>query len=196
LVDVLSTMLADREHLARGVDVVWFASDYPYPVSLTADFELRSTTTTTTGDGGRAWSSAASGLGKSAASSSPFASSTTVGNSGVSLPSKPLPKSVTFRNFNEQHDTAVSILQDAFRQGGELEAWKLTDVSEAITHRLEHHSRDDPSDGLDDVGSSNDDLEELEGLVRDAGVLGIVDKLVATEATLFVSGSRKCSRQR
>jgi hypothetical protein len=175
-------MLADREHLARGVDVVWFASDYPYPISLPSS-EPRPAT----GDVERPlWPLASSGLGNS----------TRLPDPGSSLPSKPLPKSGTFRNFNEQHDAAVSILQDAFKQGGELETWTLTDVSEAIAHRLDNHNKGGPSAGLGDVVSSNDRLEDVEGLVRDPGVLGIVDKLIATEATLFVSGSRKCSRHR
>ncbi|KAH6913618.1 hypothetical protein BKA70DRAFT_1097153, partial [Coprinopsis sp. MPI-PUGE-AT-0042] len=129
LVDVLSTILADREHLAKDVDVVWFASDYPYP---------------------------------------------------------PLPKSGTFRNFDAQHDAAISILQDAFKPGGELQAWKLMGASEAILNLGQR---------TEQLQQAKGDLDPLE-LLRDPGVLGIVDKMIVSEAMLFVSGSKKCSRHR
>ncbi|KAJ3506057.1 hypothetical protein NMY22_g17369 [Coprinellus aureogranulatus] len=85
-------------------------------------------------------------------------------------------KSGTFKTFGEQHEAAVGILMKAFQEGEELANWKLVDISRSIQIN-------------EDISSEEDTL------LRDTGVLGVLDKLVATRADLFVSGSRRCSRQ-
>ena len=91
-------------------------------------------------------------------------------------------KSGTFKTFGEQHEAAVRILTKAFEGGGELVGWELVDVSTSIQVSQLH----------DEASAEN-----LSGeLVKDAGVLGILDKMVVSRANLFVSGSRRCSRSR
>ncbi|EAU83290.2 hypothetical protein CC1G_10731 [Coprinopsis cinerea okayama7 len=85
-------------------------------------------------------------------------------------------KSGTFRNFNEHHDEAIAIFRSAFDGGGELAGWRLMDAAGAMREAAFK--------------------KEEEALLQDTGVLGIVDKMIAMKATLFVSGSKKCSRQR
>jgi len=82
-------------------------------------------------------------------------------------------KSGTFREFEARHEEAVQVLRKAFEEDGELDRWKVTDISEA----MKSHVADSE-------------------LLNDAGVLGIVDKLIGTEANLFVSGSNRCARRR
>jgi hypothetical protein len=65
------------------------------------------------------------------------------------------------------------VLRNAFEVGGELDRWKVTDISEA----MEDHAVD-------------------KELSSDAGVLGILDKLIGIQANLFVSGSNRCARRR
>ncbi|KAH9481068.1 hypothetical protein JR316_0005587 [Psilocybe cubensis] len=83
-------------------------------------------------------------------------------------------KSGTFRDFDILHENAIEILRKAFDKQGELHEWKLTDFAEAI---------------------ENDSKPQNE-LLHDTGVLGILDKLVSTNAAIFVSGSSRCSRKR
>ncbi|TFK27864.1 hypothetical protein FA15DRAFT_117870 [Coprinopsis marcescibilis] len=129
LIDLVSSMLHDTDHLAKDVNTVWFASDYPYPI---LDSELKNSRTS-------------------------FA------------------KSGTFRNFNEHHETAVGILKEAFKEGGELHEWDLVDVNEATANANLHKGDED--------------------LLQDTGILGIVDKLILSRARLLVGGSKKCSKQ-
>ena len=82
-------------------------------------------------------------------------------------------KSGTFKEFEIRHEEAVQVLRMAFEEGGELDGWKVTDIPEA----MESHVVD-------------------KALVNDAGVLGIVDKLIGIQANLFVSGSNRCARRR
>ena len=82
-------------------------------------------------------------------------------------------KSGTFREFEIRHEEAIQVLRMAFEEGGELDGWKVTDIPEA----MESHVVD-------------------KELVNDAGVLGIVDKLIGIQANLFVSGSNRCARRR
>jgi hypothetical protein len=82
-------------------------------------------------------------------------------------------KSGTFREFEIRHEEAVQVLRNAFEVGGELDRWKVTDISEA----MEDHAVD-------------------KELSNDAGVLGILDKLIGIQANLFVSGSNRCARRR
>ncbi|KAF4613570.1 hypothetical protein D9613_007393 [Agrocybe pediades] len=80
-------------------------------------------------------------------------------------------KSGTFKDFDVLHEEVIETLRKAFDQDGELSKWKLTDFVEATSKAKE-----------DEV-------------LQDPGVLGILDKLVSTKSSLFVSGSTKCSRK-
>lgn len=82
-------------------------------------------------------------------------------------------KSGTFREFEIRHEEAVQVLRMAFDEGGELDRWKVTDIAE----RMESHDVDNE-------------------LLNDAGVLGILDKLIGIQANLFISGSNRCARRR
>ncbi|KAF5327721.1 hypothetical protein D9619_003983 [Psilocybe cf. subviscida] len=82
-------------------------------------------------------------------------------------------KSGTFKDFDTRHEVAVDILRVAFEDGGDLSAWRLTDLIEA----------------------AEEDGEEDEEFLKDSGALGIVDKLVSINANVFVSGSSRCSRR-
>lgn len=82
-------------------------------------------------------------------------------------------KSGTFREFEIRHEEAVQVLRLAFDEGGELDRWKVTDIPEA----MESHDVDNE-------------------LLNDAGVLGILDKLIGIQASIFVSGSNRCARRR
>ncbi|KAK7027236.1 hypothetical protein VNI00_015325 [Paramarasmius palmivorus] len=86
-------------------------------------------------------------------------------------------KSTTFRSLVPEHDQAIQILKDAFCPGGALEGWNLTDLTTEI-------SRMDEAIGLS------------EDMLRDPGVLGILDKLVGMKADVFVSGKKGCARKR
>ena len=80
-------------------------------------------------------------------------------------------KSGTFRDFEIRHEKAVQVLRTAFEDGGELARWQVTDISEA-------------TESID------------KGLLKDTGILGIVDKLIAIQADMFLSGSNRCARRR
>ena len=82
-------------------------------------------------------------------------------------------KSGTFREFEIRHERAVQVLREAFEEGGELGRWEVTDISEATESYV-----------ID------------KELSNDAGILGIVDKLIAMQADLFLSGSNRCARRR
>ena len=82
-------------------------------------------------------------------------------------------KSGTFKNFEIRHEKAIDVLRNAFDGQSELARWKLTDLADA----MEIHGKDAE-------------------LIHDAGVLGIVDKMISMNAQLFVSGSNHCSRKR
>jgi len=92
----------------------------------------------------------------------------------------PLRKSSTFKALSIEHDDAVGILAEAFQSGGDLEAWKLTDLAEQLR-------RYPYVEGRFDVN---------ETLLGDSGVFAILDKLVIVKAKVFVSGSTDCSKIR
>ncbi|KAF8434179.1 hypothetical protein L210DRAFT_3348147, partial [Boletus edulis BED1] len=90
----------------------------------------------------------------------------------------PMRKSSTFKTVSLEHDDAIGILAEAFQSGGELEAWKLTDLAGQIRHYPYVEGRFDVN----------------ETLLGDSGVFGILDKLVVVQARVFVSGSTDCSK--
>ena len=98
-------------------------------------------------------------------------------------------RSNTFRSVSHEHIEAIGIFTSAFRAGGVLENWKLTGVSE----ELDRVRREMEKEGKGYVLEEDDD----EGvLLEDSGVLGILDKLVAMNSALFVSGAKRCGRVR
>ncbi|KAJ1310490.1 hypothetical protein OPQ81_007223 [Rhizoctonia solani] len=79
----------------------------------------------------------------------------------------------TFRDVGDRHRAAISEFHNAFQPGGTLRAYKLTNYAE-LSQNVEHD-------------------ESLP--VNDPGFLGIVDKLIAQRAELFISGSSgSCAR--
>ncbi|KAJ6512643.1 hypothetical protein C8R45DRAFT_1152514, partial [Mycena sanguinolenta] len=85
-------------------------------------------------------------------------------------------KSGTFRDVGPLHAEAVGIFGDAFEEGGELEGWEVVELTEERIAAL-------------------DDAHGERELLGDAGVQGIVDKIIGMRATLFVSGaSPGCAR--
>ncbi|KAJ7472740.1 hypothetical protein FB451DRAFT_1469708 [Mycena latifolia] len=83
-------------------------------------------------------------------------------------------KSGTFRNVGPLHAEAVGILGDAFAEGGELEGWEIAELTDARLAALEGEWEPE--------------------LLEDAGVRAIVDKIIGTQALLFVSGAPGCAR--
>ena len=86
-------------------------------------------------------------------------------------------KSGTFKHVGEAHEEAVGVLRRAFESGGRLEGWKIVGLSEALSTMRRPDLRG-----------------ELP--IEDTGVWGVLDKMVAMRATLFVSGGRRCARTR
>ncbi|KAJ7153602.1 hypothetical protein C8R46DRAFT_1042009 [Mycena filopes] len=82
-------------------------------------------------------------------------------------------KSRTFRDVGPLHAEAVGILGDALAEGGELEGWKVVELTEARLAGLQDHDEWGPE------------------LLADAGVRAIVDKLIGMRATLFVIDGRR-----
>ncbi|PFH50035.1 hypothetical protein AMATHDRAFT_48234 [Amanita thiersii Skay4041] len=81
-------------------------------------------------------------------------------------------------DFAQWQDEAMKIIRSAFEPARELASWKL----ETLNGQLEgpYHT-----------------VRNRNGVwIDDSGVRGILDKLIAIDATLFVSGTRKCSRTR
>ncbi|KAJ6545006.1 hypothetical protein DFH09DRAFT_870247, partial [Mycena vulgaris] len=83
-------------------------------------------------------------------------------------------KSGTFRDVGPLHAEAVGIFGDAFVEGGELEGWEVAELTDARFAALEG-------------------VWEPE-LLEDVGVRAIVDKIIGTQALLFVSGAPGCAR--
>ncbi|KAF7972415.1 hypothetical protein HWV62_17968 [Athelia sp. TMB] len=166
LVDTLVGLLHPRDHLApenepvdtdadwsreeqgpgelpaqdnSTIRTVWFASDYPYPVTSSAtEFE--------------------------------------------DLPRK----SGTFRNLTPEHVSAIAILRSAFLPDGPLQDTKLTGLKEQL-ERVRDLALVENNGKSGGIGIDGE-------MVDDAGVLGILDKLVAMDAKLFVSGGKGCGR--
>ncbi|KAJ7757523.1 hypothetical protein B0H16DRAFT_1721254 [Mycena metata] len=86
---------------------------------------------------------------------------------------KPKAKSGTFRDVGPLHAEAVGILGDALVEGG----WEVVELTDA---RL--------------AGLGVEKGEWGAGLLEDAGVRAIVDKIIGMRATVFVSGAPGCAR--
>ncbi|KII85240.1 hypothetical protein PLICRDRAFT_336854 [Plicaturopsis crispa FD-325 SS-3] len=131
LIDTLVSLLST----GTEVRTVWFASDYPQPITRPR-FEA-DTTQFPVGSG-------------------------------------------TFKDFTPEHEEAIDALRAAFASGGPLEGARLTGLAEEMA-RLKR-------------AASSEWFRVDEELLQDPGVLGILDKVVATRAALFVSGAKGCGR--
>lgn len=137
------------------IKTVWFASDYPYPISLP---------------------------------------------NSVSF-ANPSAKSGTFKTLTSSHFSAISILRNAFGPSGPLGDVKLTGLREEIGKLRDHAVKRN-----EEVIREGEGREEGTGIgigigidgemADDSGVLGILDKLVAMRARVFVSGGKGCGRVR
>lgn len=114
-------------------------------------------------------------------------------------------RSNTFRSVTYEHIEAIQIFRNAFNQGGVLEGYKLTGVAEELDRvrmEIENSQRDDHEGENSGERWSGKGFNILEAddddgvLLEDPGVLGILDKLAAFNAALFVSGARGCGRVR
>lgn len=88
-----------------------------------------------------------------------------------------LRKSSTFKEASSEHEEALRTVRQAFKPGGELENYRLTDI-------------------IEQVWGSEGRLPIDAALLDDPGVTGILDKLVVTQSSVFVSGSQECSKTR
>ncbi|TCD62483.1 hypothetical protein EIP91_006804 [Steccherinum ochraceum] len=165
LVDTLTTLLSDPT-LGAEVKTVWFASDFPWPVSSSVSQEVPF-------------------IGEEAQPQDPEDQQQPQQNVMEITPSAR--RSNTFRNVSHEHVEAIGIVRAAFRTGGALEGLKLTGISE----ELDRVRKDMEQEGKLYV-LEEDDEEGL--LLEDPGVLGILDKIAAMRAALFVSGAKRCGR--
>ncbi|KAH0832867.1 hypothetical protein J3R83DRAFT_11816 [Lanmaoa asiatica] len=152
LVSTLHALLQDNV-TGKNVRHVWLATDHPRPLSTFMDsvrFPMDDDPMSSERDG------------------------------SILQDYRSLRKSSTFKALTSEHDDAIGILAEAFEPGGDLEAWKLTDIAEQLR-------RYPYVEGRFDVN---------EALLDDSGVFGILDKLVVVQARVFVSGSTECSKTR
>ena len=156
---LVSTLRALLQNDATGESVqhVWLATDHPRPLTPFMD-DLRLPVDDD-------WTLNGIGSGRNG---------NPIQNYG------PLKKSSTFKALSLEHDDAIRILAEAFQPGGDLEAWKLTDLAEQLRRYPYVEGR----------------LNVNETLLDDSGVFGILDKLVIVQARAFVSGSTDCSKTR
>ncbi|KAI0337241.1 hypothetical protein BDW22DRAFT_1340131 [Trametopsis cervina] len=99
----------------------------------------------------------------------------------------PAQRSNTFKEVTAAHADALDVVHSAFEPGGPLEAWRLTGLAQEM--RRVRAELAEARSGFSLVD------EDFDGLIwQDAGVWGILDKMAAMEATLFVSGARGCGR--
>ncbi|KIJ60344.1 hypothetical protein HYDPIDRAFT_51296, partial [Hydnomerulius pinastri MD-312] len=87
-------------------------------------------------------------------------------------------RSSTFKYVAREHDDAIEVLREAFQPGGELDSWKLTDLSEQLRRYPYVEGR----------------LNIENELLEDSGIYGILDKLVVVQSQVFVSGAKECSK--
>ncbi|GJE89831.1 hypothetical protein PsYK624_059400 [Phanerochaete sordida] len=111
----------------------------------------------------------------------------TAGGAAPALVRSPEQRSNTFRAFAPEHFAALDIVKGAFARGGALDEWALTGLGEEVQrYRAANAAEDLELAYEDDTGM----------LWEDSGVWGILDKMAAMEAALFVSGARGCGRVR
>ena len=86
-------------------------------------------------------------------------------------------KSGTLKELTPSHQEAAEIVRSAFDSGGALTNWELQTLENVMEDRFRNDSHHE--EWLDDIG-----------------VRGILDKIIAAQATLFIGGTKKCSRIR
>jgi hypothetical protein len=99
----------------------------------------------------------------------------------------------TFKTLTEDHIQAHQILKDAFNSdsgGGPLSRFKLTGLKEELERMVRL------GEEMDDLIGDGGAHGRREEVLLDSGVLGILDKLVAMRAAIFVSGGNGCGRIR
>lgn len=147
LVETLASLLQDQDmddEDSKGIDKIWFASDYPHPISR----------------------------------ANKLLSNQLNGGS----------KSSTFRSIGPKHEEAIEIIRRAFESGGPFEGKVLTGLAEELARSRQVTS--------DENGQSRMAIGNMGELIDDAGVLGILDKIIAVRAGMFVSGGKQCGRAR
>ena len=145
LVETLAGLLLDLDNEDnKGINKIWFASDYPHPISRTNKLLSNQH------------------------------------NGGF--------KSSTFRFIGPKHEEAIQIVRRAFERGGPFEGKVLTGLAEELARSRQVTS--------DDKGESRMAIGNMGELIDDAGVLGILDKIIAIRAGIFVSGGKQCGRAR
>ncbi|KAF8635063.1 hypothetical protein AX15_000555 [Amanita polypyramis BW_CC] len=85
-------------------------------------------------------------------------------------------KSGTLKELTSFHKEAAEIVHSAFQAGGELVNWSLQTLEQSLGP---HYSNGYYAEWLGDFGTQ-----------------GILDKIIAAQATLFIGGTKKCSRVR
>ncbi|KAJ7067259.1 hypothetical protein C8F01DRAFT_1018884 [Mycena amicta] len=93
----------------------------------------------------------------------------------------PYPLDTTRTNLSALHSDAIGIFVRAFGAEGKLVALELETLTEGTL--VNANANANAGVGLD------------VGLLRDTGVRGILDKLVASKATVFVAGGMGCARK-
>lgn len=86
-------------------------------------------------------------------------------------------------------EEALAIVRAAFELGGPLEDWTLTSLEEEVKRVRSEIAANDEEFSLDDEDDDNH-------LWEDSGILEILDKMVAMQSALFVTGTRGCGKPR
>ncbi|KAG2076506.1 hypothetical protein BDR04DRAFT_695397 [Suillus decipiens] len=89
-------------------------------------------------------------------------------------------RSGTFQAVKPEYEEAMNILQEAFKTGGDLEGYAITELPSQIK-KLRMFDGNVPFE---------------EEVLEDSGISGILDKLVLMQSQVFVTGSKACSKTR
>uniref|UniRef100_A0A4S4M8I2 Uncharacterized protein n=1 Tax=Antrodiella citrinella TaxID=2447956 RepID=A0A4S4M8I2_9APHY len=168
LVDTLNTLLADPI-LGQDIKTVWLASDFPWPISSSSSITLDES------------------MRLNDPQQDVFQDDSTEQNPLMQIDVSAR-RSNTFRAVSPDHIRAIEVVKGAFRPGGALHGLTLTGVSE----ELDRVRKESESGG--GGGSMLEDDDEQDVLLEDPGVLGILDKIAAMRAAVFVSGAKRCGR--
>ena len=103
------------------------------------------------------------------------------------------PHSSTFHGVKSEHHDAIESFLDAFNPGDVLDRWKLTTLLGELREAKKHIPSGDGEDATqsDEMLNNLLDIQEM-----DYGLVGILDKMIATRADFFFSGREKCARER
>lgn len=95
----------------------------------------------------------------------------------------------TSETCTKEREEALAIVRAAFELGAPLGGWTLTSTEEEVKR-----ARSELATKGEDVSLDDEDDDDL--LWEDSGILEILDKMVAIQATLFVTGARGCGKPR